>query len=62
MSGSKLFANVAYSKTYHKRPLKTKTKNCFLRTISALCMSKVLQNATREHSVIFSNSISYHLS
>ena len=43
-----------YSKTCFKRPLKKKTNNWFSRLIIAKCMSKVLQNAPREHSAILS--------
>ena len=34
-----------YIKTCLKRPLKNKTKNWFLKPITAYCRSKVLQNA-----------------
>ena len=40
------------SKTCLKRPLKKKTKNLFSIPIIAKCRSKVLQNATTEHSAI----------
>ena len=46
-----------YSKTCLKRPLKTKSINWFSSPIIAICSSKVLQNAPREHSVIFSTFI-----
>ena len=46
-----------YSKTCLKRPLKKKTKNWFSCPSIAICRSKVLQNAPREHSEILSTFI-----
>ena len=46
-----------YSKTCLNWPLKKKIKNWFSRLIIALCRSKVLQNAPREHFAILSTFI-----
>ena len=51
-SGTKLVQNIKISKTCLKWPLKKKTKNLFSIPIIAVCRSKVLQNAPREHSAI----------
>ena len=56
-SESVFFLNNKYCKTCVKQPLKKKTKNWLSRQITALCRSKVLQNAPREHSAILSNFI-----
>ena len=46
-----------YSKTCLNCPLKKKINNWFSRPIIALCRSKVLQNAPREHFAILSTFI-----